>query len=103
MINTGSMLRVDQGDGRGRYTATCWEWDCGMREGKEVVMEITDREERGVEREKKKKRVVEKSVRSENAHVGGNSEPTEEISQIEDIQGDSQMEKVMAEEMPVDV
>ena len=61
MINTGSMLRVDQGDGRGRYTGAWWEWDCRNREGKEIVVGLTDREE-GLRKEKKerKRKVVEK-------------------------------------------
>ena len=37
------MLRVDKGDGRGRYTAAWWEWDCGTREGKEVVVSVTEK------------------------------------------------------------
>lgn len=66
VINTGAMLRVDQGDGRGRYTSAWWEWDCRNREGREIVVGIADREE-GPRKEKKenKRRVVEQLGLSE--------------------------------------
>src|SRR5271170_402770 len=63
VINTGSLLRVDQGDGRGRYTAAWWEWDCGTREGKEIIIGITERPEREAvvkEKKERKKKIVEK-------------------------------------------
>ena len=66
VINTGRMLRVEaKEDGRARYSACWWEWDCGVREGREMVVGITAREERRPEKEKekreRKKRVVEKN------------------------------------------
>jgi hypothetical protein len=63
VINTGTLLRVDQGDGRGRYAGAWWEWDCGLREGREVIIGITDKEEKERVKEKKerKKKVVEKA------------------------------------------
>lgn len=67
VINTGAMLRVDQGDGngRGRYTGAWWEWDCRSREGREVVVGITEREEGSRKQKGKKERrrkVVEKAA-----------------------------------------
>ena len=78
VINTGSLLRVDQGDGgRGRYTAAWWEWDCGMREGSEVVVGITERQPRETagakEKKERKRKVVEKNVREESGVRGGTS------------------------------
>ena len=63
VINTGSLLRVDQGAGRGRYTAAWWEWDCGNREGKEIVVGISERAEREPAKEKKdrKRKIVDKN------------------------------------------
>jgi len=72
VINIGSMLRVDKGDGRGRYTAAWWEWDCGTREGQEVMVNVTEKpdqqhesEDGNVTREKRerKKRNVEKGLK----------------------------------------
>lgn len=69
VINIGSLLRVDQGEGRGRYTATWWEWDCGNREGKEIVVGVSERVPKEPAKEKKERRrkIVEKN--GENAHL----------------------------------
>jgi hypothetical protein len=62
VINIGAFFRVDRGDGRGRYTAAWWEWDCGNREAKEVLVGITEREESeaGKEKKERKRKAVEK-------------------------------------------
>ena len=120
VINTGSLLRVDQGDGgRGRYTAAWWEWDCGMREGSEVVVGITERQSKDgaatKEKKERKRKVVEKIVRDDSGVRGGPSlgkddrssrvvlETQVEESQLEEDQGETQMEDFdYGEEMAVD-
>jgi hypothetical protein len=61
------MLRVDEGNGRGRYTAAWWEWDCGAREATEVVIGVKEKVDKhevgnvtGGERRERKKRNVDK-------------------------------------------
>lgn len=99
VINTGSLLRVDQGDGRGRYTAAWWEWDCGMREGKEVVVEITDREGKEPTKEKRerKRKTVDKRGHAENGVSGGNED--KHPSALEDVVPETQVEPQEANQM----
>lgn len=104
VINTGSLLRVDQGEGRGRYTAAWWEWDCGNREGKEIVVGISERVEREPVKEKKdrKRRVVERNGQQENAQsrleIGRKDDRMLEVeseTQIEESEFENQMKEVV--------
>ena len=108
VINTGSLLRVDQREGRGRYTAAWWEWDCGNREGKEIVVGINERVEREPAKEKKerKRKVVEKNGQLENAQSDNrrlelgrkNDRMLEEVefeTQIEETDVENQMKDVV--------
>jgi hypothetical protein len=99
VINTGSLLRVDQGDGRGRYTAAWWEWDCGVREGKEIIVGITDRAEKEPAKEKKERK---RKVGGENGITGRKvSKVLEDVilenieMQVEESQVESQIEEVV--------
>jgi hypothetical protein len=94
VINTGSFLRMEQMEGRGRYTAAWWEWDCGSREGKEISVGTVEREDtqRGKERKEGKKRSVEKPRQS-----GGNKgsrlvKETIEETQLEGVADETQVE-----------
>lgn len=119
VINTGSLLRVDQGDGRGRYTAAWWEWDCGSREGNEIVVGIAERQHKDTaavakEKKERKRTVVEKNVREEETGVRGPSLGKDDRrsrvvleTQVEESQVDDQVETQMEdidyeEEMDVD-
>ena len=101
VINTGSMLRVDQGDGRGRYTGAWWEWDCRNREGREVVVGITDREETlRKEKKERKRKVVEKSGVPQMAEKrGGNDERDE--PDLEEPIPETQAEESQLEETQI--
>lgn len=94
VINTGTLLRVDQGDGRGRYAGAWWEWDCGSREGREVVVGIVDREkEVGKEKERRKKG-GEKSgagILEKMNTTAGKSKVVEEII-VEEVTGNDTQE-----------
>ena len=103
VINAGSTLRVDQGEGRGRYTAAWWEWDCGNREGKEIVVGISERVEREAAKEKKerKRKVMEKNVQLGNRRLDNGRtvdqmlEEVELETQVEDGQVENQMEEIV--------
>ena len=99
VINTGTMLRVDQGDGRGRYTSAWWEWDCRNREGREIVVGITDREE-GPRKEKKerKRRVVEQSGLTEIAEKSGSRHGPRDEPELEEPIPETQAEESQLEE-----
>ena len=103
MINTGSLLRVDQGDGRGRYTASWWEWDCGVREGKEIIVGVSERAEKEMVKEKKeKKRRIEKIAGLENGRK--ESRIVEDVvletqeTHVTETQLESQMEDIAFDE-----
>ena len=108
VINTGSMLRVEQGDGRGRYAGAWWEWDCGVREGREVIVGITEREDRlgGKEKMGRKKKVVDNVGRIEDVGMNDLAVVEQAIpdTQVEESQKESQMEDgEFEEDMLVDV
>jgi hypothetical protein len=86
VINTGTILRVDQGDGRGRYAGAWWEWDCGLREANEVVVGIVEREEkeRGKEKKERKKKNVDK-VNGAIWEKMGAADSTEKAKSVEDV------------------
>jgi len=118
VINTGSLLRVDQGDGRGRYTAAWWEWDCGLREGNEIVIGITERQNKDTaamakETKERKRKIVEKNVREDIGVKGpslGNDDRRSRVvleTQVEESQIEGQNETQMddidyEEEMAID-
>jgi hypothetical protein len=86
VINTGSFLRVEQMEGRGWYTGAWWEWDCGSREGREIIVGIMEREDiqRANEKKERKKRSVEKPIElGSNKGIGLIKETMEE-TQFED-------------------
>jgi hypothetical protein len=95
VINTGALLRVDQGDGRGRYAGAWWEWNCGSREGREVVVGIVDREkEVGKEKKERRKKGGEKSgagVWERMTTTAGKSKVVEEII-VEEVFGNETQE-----------
>jgi hypothetical protein len=93
VINIGSLLRVDQRDGRGRYTATWWEWDCGIREGKEIIVGITDREgkEPNKEKRERKRKVVDKRGHLDNGVSGGSR--SKHPPGLEDVVPETQVER----------
>ena len=80
VINTGSFLRVEQMEGRGRYTGAWWEWDCGSREGKEIIVGIMEREDiqPGKEKERKKRSVEKPKGSGGNKGIGLFKETIEE-------------------------
>jgi hypothetical protein len=69
------MLRVDKGDGRGRYTAGWWEWDCGTREGRELVVGMTEKSDKedpaGAEKRERRKRGAPKAGRDVGRKIAG--------------------------------
>jgi hypothetical protein len=97
VINTGALLRVEQTEGRGRYAGAWWEWDCGLREGREVVVGITERENTQGSKEKKerKKRVAVsgKPGRSD----GGNSIKAT-MSIVEETQNEEDFQETQIED-----
>lgn len=99
VINTGSILRVDQGDGRGRYTGVWWEWDCRNREGREVVVGITDREmaSSGKGKKEKKRKVVERSGLVEIAEKSGGNDKRDETN-LEELVTETQGEESRLDE-----
>jgi hypothetical protein len=83
------MLRVDKGDGRGRYTAGWWEWDCGAREGRELVVGMTEKPDReegaATEKRERKKRGGQKTGRDAEAGVGVRRIVKERVDRLGEI------------------
>lgn len=95
VINTGALLRVEQTEGRGRYAGAWWEWDCGLREGREVVVGITEREDnqRGKEKKERKKKVAEKPGKS-----NGNKDIRGAMTMVEETQVEEDVEETQVED-----
>ena len=101
VINTGSLLRVDQGDGRGRYTSAWWEWDCGVREGKEVIVGITERVNNRdpVKEKKERKRKVVKNGRVDSGpRDSRNLDDVMAETQVDENHIDGEMEDIVFDE-----
>ena len=97
MINTGSLLRVDRGDGRGRYAAAWWEWDCGLREGSEIVAGITERQQKKPavkEKKERRRNALERNVNDDGeggSILGDQSSRVVPDTQVEDSQVENQV------------
>jgi len=107
VINVGSLLKIEAEGMRGRYAASWWEWDCGVREGREVSVALTDREESGglVRLEKKERK--RKGVRMEGSERmdrgdGRGGEGEGNGRQIEDLRVGEMEIDMTIEEIQVD-
>jgi hypothetical protein len=84
VINVGTILRIEQTDGqRARFAAAWWEWDCGLREGRDVTLGLTDRgERRKVEKKERRKKVIERTALQEIVEDVAMGEEAEEETQV---------------------
>jgi len=106
VINIGSLLKVEAEGQRGRYAASWWEWDCGVREGREIRVALTDREEGSLGRLDKRERKRKSGLTEGTERLGngareiGEHVEIENDRQVEELQiGETQVEETQAEEM----
>ena len=87
VINVGSLLRVESTGQRGRYAGSWWEWDCGLREGKEVSVGLMDREQGALGKldKRERKRKVERTEGRDGVQKAAEKDGRVE-TQVEELQ-----------------